>query len=352
MARSRFGWSVLARLAPCDPAARVGECDFAQVIDDGAVRDWLPWTDRRYVPGAWHVVSSAVVSGQVKEGPVDGGLFVRAVPIEGPKGEAFGVRVWQHRHPPDHPAPAAGGFSWRGGVRVFSQSFACANMSGTTFEDFISERPTIDFTRRALRFDHVAELVDILHTPTRGKRFLRPVTVVHIQTGEIMAWQMVLEADGDGGRGFFYDTTPHGAVPDLPSPSEFAQRTIAASEGRGLALGVRQPGRATGEGHEQDGGDLVIGTWLTEPPPGVSVDKVAGDGQYLVPDQSRRTLASARLGSPVDVEVLMADGRWGSAKAVVLPYMHGAQPDPMLVVIEFRLTRSATARRAGEPIDR
>ncbi|CAM3975035.1 GAF domain-containing protein [Tsukamurella strandjordii] len=339
MARSRFGWSVLACLTPWE-ASEVGEGDVAQVIDDGGVREWLPWSARRYVPGAWPVVAGAITSGEVRELVVEGGVCVRAVPIDGPEGAVFGVRVWQGKQFPDGPPPAAGGFAWQAGVRVFHQSFACANMSGTSFEEFIADRPTVDFTRRALRFDHVAELVDILHTPTVGKRFLRPVTVVHVQTGQIMAWQMILEADSDtGGRGFFYDTTPHGVEPDLPSPSEFAQRQLAAAEGRGLALGVRQDQGAVpiDAGVDSDGEDLIIGTWLTDPPPGVSVDRVAGRGQYLVPPASRRALAQARPGESVEVQILMADGKWGPAQAVVLPYMRGAQPDPMLVVIEFRL---------------
>ncbi|WP_220657737.1 GAF domain-containing protein [Tsukamurella sp. TY48] len=318
----------------------MGEGDVAQVIDDGGVREWLPWSARRYVPGAWPVVAGAITSGEVRELVVEGGVCVRAVPIDGPEGAVFGVRVWQGKQFPDGPPPAAGGFAWQAGVRVFHQSFACANMSGTSFEEFIADRPTVDFTRRALRFDHVAELVDILHTPTVGKRFLRPVTVVHVQTGQIMAWQMILEADSDtGGRGFFYDTTPHGVEPDLPSPSEFAQRQLAAAEGRGLALGVRQDQGAVpiDAGVDSDGEDLIIGTWLTDPPPGVSVDRVAGRGQYLVPPASRRALAQARPGESVEVQILMADGKWGPAQAVVLPYMRGAQPDPMLVVIEFRL---------------
>ncbi|WP_139286222.1 GAF domain-containing protein [Tsukamurella tyrosinosolvens] len=299
---------------------------FSQVLDGEAVRGWLPWSQRRYTPGAWPVVEQAARFGEPREEVVDHGIVVRAVPIPGPDGETFGVRVWQHRHAPEQDPPQAGGFTWNEAARVFHQSFACANMSGTTYEEFIADRPTVDFTRRALRFDYVAELVDILHTQTSGKRFSHPVTVVHIQTGEIMAWQMILEAGGDCVRGFFYDMTPLGAVPDLPSPSEFAQRYIASAEGRGLALGVRL----------EDGG-LVIGTWLTDPPTGVSVDRISGDGHYLVTDDSSRRLAAARLGESVEVHIRLTDGGWGAAQASVLPYMHGSQPDQTLLVVDFRL---------------
>lgn len=321
----QYGWSVLASMFP-GPDGPTTE-DFSQVLEGPAVRGWLPWSARRYVQGAWPVVEEAARSGQEVEAVVERGIFVKAVPILGPDGEAFGMRVWQHREPPSGEPPAAGGFTWHEETRVFHQSFACANMSGTTYEDFIADRPTVDFTRRALRFDHVAELVDILHTQTVGKRFFRPVTVVHIQTGEIMAWQMIIEAGEEGVRGFFYDTTPVGGEPDLPSASEYAQRYIAAAERRGLALGVRT-----------DEGGLVIGTWLTDPPEGVSVDRVAGDGHYLVTEETSQRLAAARLSEDIDVQIRMEDGSWGPASAKVLPYMHGTQPSEMLVVVEFRLS--------------
>lgn len=202
-------------------------------------------------------------------------------PIAGPMGPPHGFHVWVGPPTQDPGAPPrAAGYTWDAEKFGVHETFECANMSGTTREDFHAFRALSDFTRRAVMFRDTMELAQFGMQPKPGNTFLTTLSVLHIQTGQVMPWIMALKATSPvTANGLFYDQTTLGVAPELPGAEELGLLQMAEELEKYMALVNLVPA--------QDGPRMVLGTWITSPPPWVRYDRSPGGGggeSYIHPE--------------------------------------------------------------------
>lgn len=256
-------------------------------------------------------------------------------PIAGPEGDPHGHRVWIGPANTDPgTAPPAAGFIWDANNHGAYETFECAAMSGTSAEQFQAFRPVSDFTRRAVRFDSAIELAEFAYTLKPGSRFISTVSVQHIVTGAIMPWIIALRDNGannNRANGLFYDMTPVGAAPLLPTAEELGLREFSEQADRYIALvNLLTSGRPKPE--------MVLASWITNPPPWVRHDGGSGE-TYIHPDDREtfaRTWAMQAIahaaatgpnkGPAPRFTIRLAGwepGEWIDTSAVLRPYARG-----------------------------
>lgn len=319
------------------------------------------WTSPARVVGTPTVEVAAVLYRQIASGDTSalsitfdaGGAKKRKVTaILGPTNVPFGFHVWTGPAEVDPPEemPATGGYVWDAERFGCTQTFECANMSGTTRENFQAFRPVSDFTRRALMFkdtDTVA-LAQFAMPPVPGDTFMTTLSVVHIQTGAVMPWIMALKAvSNTTANGLFYDQTILGITPELPSPEELGLLQMAEELDKYLAL-VNLVNTSAGP-------EMIMGTWITSPPAWLRYDETAvpggGGESYIHPDDrasftstwAAEALSRAAMtpGMPVTrsprYPVRFAGwepGEWVLTSSAIRPYIRNESPIEGLFIIE------------------
>ncbi|MGV9679130.1 GAF domain-containing protein [Nocardia sp. NPDC003482] len=186
------------------------------VAKDGEPRDWtsLRRLDRDEGVDLVDLLEWVRRTGSRIQQPAHGRAgqrYVEAIPIIGPEGDVYGIHLWigLAHDTPTPPRPVAG-ICWHLGELQIRQGLDSWMMSTDDADGFKRVRSPGEFFRKVVRFDTVAELIELATNPDPDATITTTLTVLH-DRGHLMHWYGVGRGRRDdrhvGMRGINYDIT-------------------------------------------------------------------------------------------------------------------------------------------------